>query len=79
MFWLRTAHLLFTILYITMTDLFSLLVFSVFYRNFSVLDRSLLTSYLTFLMQTFIADYFFRTNMAEDFSYADVEVIITPQ
>nr|XP_009775632.1 PREDICTED: beta-galactosidase-like [Nicotiana sylvestris]XP_009775633.1 PREDICTED: beta-galactosidase-like [Nicotiana sylvestris]XP_009775634.1 PREDICTED: beta-galactosidase-like [Nicotiana sylvestris] len=24
--------------------------------------------------KTFIADYFFRTNMAEDFSYADVEV-----
>ncbi|KAK4345309.1 hypothetical protein RND71_035485 [Anisodus tanguticus] len=25
-------------------------------------------------MQTFIADYFLRTNIAEDFSYADVEV-----
>lgn len=39
------------------------------------LARSLLTYYPTFLMQTFIADYFFRTNIAEDFSYADIEVI----
>ena len=25
-------------------------------------------------MQVFIADYFFKTNLAEDFSYADMQV-----